>query len=106
MDPTPTPASERSELMAGFGWAWATLIGSIVLAVAVGFALSAASGSGEGAFLAGTLPPMAMLGLLASLYFSGRKRQALGVLAAFGTMFAVVLLGVAACFGIAGVSSF
>ena len=47
-----------------------------------------------------------MLGLLAASFFSGHKRFAGGVLAGFGSMFALTLLLVAACFGLFAVNGF
>jgi hypothetical protein len=106
MDPTEDPGS--SDLRNGFALAWGVAIASIVAAVIVSIALGAAfeGGRGERGFIAGVLPPLALLGLLAGCWFNERKRMALGVLAAFGSMFAVLLLGVAACFGLIGFGGF
>jgi len=87
----------------GFALAWGVGIGSAVIAFALGISLGNLPGSTNAAFAAGMLPPIALLGLLAIAHFSGLKQMAAGVLAAFGAMFALVLLGVAACFGIVGI---
>jgi hypothetical protein len=108
MDPRPLQDPERTEFRNGFALAWGVAIASIVLAVLAGTVLGGlASGSRGGmAFTAGVLPPLALLGLLAGCWFTGRRRMASGILAAFGAMFAVVLLGVAACFGMIGLGGF
>jgi hypothetical protein len=108
MDPSPMQDPDRSELRRGFALAWGVAIASIVLAVLAGMAIGAVSPgyrAGRG-FIAGVLPPLALLALLAVCWFGGRRRMAQGVLAAFGAMFAVVLLGVAACFGMIGLGGF
>ena len=88
----------------GFAAAWGVGIGSTVLAFALGIALGEMDSGGTSAFAAGMLPPVALLGLLVGARASGLKEMATGVLAGFGAMFAVVLLGVAACFGIVGIA--
>ena len=102
-DPLDTP-------LAGFGWTWATALASIVLAFAVGWWVDRRMGmtysSDHWSLLAGMIPPLSLLGLLAGSWFSGRKRMAQGVLAAFGSMFAVTLLLIAGCFGIFGFAGF
>lgn len=102
-DPLDTP-------MAGFGWCWAAALGSTVLAFVVGWLIDRRMGvtysSDHWSLLAGMIPPLSLLGLLAGSWFSGRKRMALGVLAAFGSMFAVMLLLIAGCFGIFGFAGF
>jgi inner membrane protein involved in colicin E2 resistance len=106
MDPMQEPG--RSEFRNGFALAWGVAIASLVLAFMVAMVLGNVPGSGSEslAFFAGVLPPLALLGLLAGCWFTDRRRMAHGVLAAFGTMFAVVLLGVAACFGLVGFGGF
>jgi hypothetical protein len=111
MDQNDAPRPDTGPSMrAGFGWAWATAVGSVVLAGLIGFALGQArlgsGGRGDIAFVAGAIPPVALLGLLAISWFGGYRQMARGVLAAFGSMFAVLLLGVAACFGIFSISGF
>lgn len=104
MDNEPASPGDRSELRAGFAWAWATAAGSLLLAGLVAFAIGQLHTGGNSTLMAGTIPPLALLALLAGTWFGGKRDMARGVLAAFGTMFAVVLLGVAACFGIFGIS--
>jgi hypothetical protein len=104
----PNDEDDRSGLRTGFALAWGVAIAAIVAAIVLGSLLGAAFGGRSGArgFIAGMLPPLALLGLLASCWLTGRKRMASGVLAAFGTMFAVALLGIAACFGMIGFGGF
>ena len=103
----PNHEDDRSELRTGFALAWGVAIAGIVAAVALGALLGGVSGGRGGlGFAAGMLPPLALLALLAGCRLTGRKRMASGVLAAFGTMFAVVLLGIAACFGMVGFGGF
>jgi hypothetical protein len=103
----PTNETDRSQLRTGFALAWAVAIASIVLAAILGTLLGAGPDSRPGlGFAAGMLPPLALLGLLAGCWLTGRQRMAHGVLAAFGAMFAVALLGVAACFGMIGFGGF
>jgi cytochrome bd-type quinol oxidase subunit 2 len=106
MDPTDDPGS--SDFRNGFALAWGVAIASIVAAVVVGMVLGEVleGRTAERSLIAGVLPPLAMLGLLAGCWFNERKRMALGVLAAFGSMFAVLLLGIAACFGLIGFGGF
>jgi hypothetical protein len=106
MDNDATPADPGPSMKAGFGWAWATAVGSLVLAGLIAFAIDRAHVGGDYALIAGVIPPVALLGLLAASWFGGYRQMARGVLAAFGAMFAVLLLGVAACFGIFSVAGF
>jgi hypothetical protein len=103
----PDNDEDRSQLRTGFALAWGVAIAAILAAIVLATVLGGLGGArGSLGFAAGMLPPIALLGLLAGCWFSGRRRMASGVLAAFGTMFAVALLGVAACFGLIGFGGF
>jgi hypothetical protein len=97
---TTTDSTNRSELLSWFGWTWLIAGLAIAMAAAAGFVLSdAIHGNSDRIFAVGVLPPLLLLGLLIYAWLSGRRQMALGVLAAMGSMFALVLLLVAACFG-------
>ncbi|MEZ5465200.1 MAG: hypothetical protein R3F22_08280 [Lysobacteraceae bacterium] len=91
---------------AGFGIAWAVLLVSGVASVIIGAILDETGMHGNEVLFLGLISPFAMLGLIAASYFSGHKRFAGGVLAGFGSMFALTLLLVAACFGLFAVNGF
>ena len=108
MEPAPTTGKdERSELLSWFGWTWLIAGLATAMAAAVGFVLSdAIRGNSDRIFGVGALPPALLLGLLTYAWASGRRQMAMGVLAAMGTMFALVLLLVAACFGLVASGGF
>jgi len=85
-------------LLAGVACAWALLI--FGYAIVVG-AFNAFDGidSGTGTLLL-ALPWLGMIGLMVWFAANGRPRSALGVLLGIGTIVAVALLLVAACFGL------
>ena len=101
---------ESNRFLVGFGAAWGTALAASVLAWAIAMVIEqrmhALGQYGEKPLLAGMLPPACLLGLLGWSYVSGRRELARGVLAAFGSMFAVVLLLIAACFGMFGFNAF
>jgi uncharacterized membrane protein YhaH (DUF805 family) len=103
---SPSEPPARSAMRDGFWWAWVIAIGSSVLAGALAFAIGQAHLGGDTALIVGALPPLALLGLLVGTWFGEHRAMAHGVLAAFGTMFALLLLGMAACFGLAGAGGF
>ncbi len=88
----------RGSLLAGVACAWALLI--FGYAIVVG-AFNAFDGidSGTGTLLL-ALPWLGMIGLMVWFAANGRPRSALGVLLGIGTIVAVALLLVAACFGL------
>jgi hypothetical protein len=95
--PADAPA-RRGSLLAGVACAWALLIGGYAIVVA---AFNAFNGidSGTGTLLL-ALPWLAMIGLMVWFAANDRPRSALGVLLGIGTIVAVALLLVAACFGL------
>jgi hypothetical protein len=102
MEPNPTPSSPTPQRL-GFLLAWGTLIGSTIAAVVLGMlidGLVASHSFVSRGLVAGMLPPLALLGLLGWAWFGGRREMALGIAVAFASMFALVLLGVGACFGL------
>jgi hypothetical protein len=116
IEPTPNKPrnGDSSKLLAWFGWTWLIAGAAIAIAFAGALMLSDAVRSGSmgnfsiGAFppavslalLMSAFPPLVLLVLLLYAWFSGRRRMALGVLAAMGCMLAMVLLLVAACSGL------
>jgi len=88
----------RGSMLAGVACAWALLI--FGYAIVVG-AFNAFDGidSGTGTLLL-ALPWLGMIGLMVWFAANGRPRSALGVLLGIGTIVAVALLLVAACFGL------
>jgi hypothetical protein len=106
MEPDPAPATMTPQ-RAGFLLAWAVLVGSIVVAIVIGVLVNAAAppnSYGTRGLIGGVLPPLALLGLLGWAWFDNRREMARGILAAFGAMFALALLGVGACFGLFALS--
>jgi hypothetical protein len=102
MDPNPAPTPSTPQ-RSGFFLAWATLIGSTIAAFVLGAVIDAAVPQGSyvsHGLAAGMLPPLALLGLLGWAWFGGRREMALGIAVAFASMFALLLLGVGACFGL------
>ncbi|HEU4663656.1 MAG TPA: hypothetical protein VFS55_06470 [Dokdonella sp.] len=95
--PTEDPR-RRGSLLAGVAWAWALLIGGHAVVVAT-YAGSGYIDDGTGALLV-ALPWLSMIGLIIWFVANGRPRSALGVLLGIGTIVAVALLLVAACFGL------
>jgi len=93
-DPDAEDAAKGS-FAAGFGLGWLIMIGSVIL----GAVLLAAN---AGALLQFLFP--GTLGVLAAsaigFAIKGRGRVAKGVVAAFGSLIALVLLLMAACFGL------
>lgn len=99
--PDPDP---RGSLAAGIGWFFACLIGGGIVAWVLYMAVVAAVPewryAGPMIVIPALLPWLAALALGIWLAGRGRTRTALGILVGFGILVAVVLLLVAACFGI------
>lgn len=99
--PGPDP---HGSLAAGIGWFFVCLIGGGIVAGVLRFAIVMAVPEWRYAgWLVGIpalLPWLAALVLGIWLATIGRTRTALGILVGFGVLVAVVLLLVAACFGI------
>ena len=93
----PQPQGQGS-LLLGVACAWGMLIGGYILAAML---LSIGNGGNQGSVvLLLALPWLGMLGLIVWFATTARPRSALGVLVGIGTIIAVALLLVAACFGL------
>lgn len=91
-------SAARGSLLLGVAGAWALLIGGYAVVIGI---FSAASNPGDAtAMLLVALPWLAMVGLIVWFAANGRPRSAIGVLIGMGSIFAVALLLVAACFGL------
>jgi len=93
----PTESWDRAGV--GFGVSWAALLVAVGIGFAIAIGMDAAGVHGSRPLLGGVLPPLLMLALLVAAVASGRRHFRSGVLAGFGSMFALTLLLVAACFG-------
>jgi hypothetical protein len=107
--PTPPPAEpDRGSILVGFFVGWGVLIASCIV---VGGAMA-----GFGAImgwnpvfgiltqLIGFLPIASLIGLIIWYAQRGKTRSALGVAATFGSLVALAILLVAACFGMLATS--
>ena len=108
--PPPVDAPDKGSLLIGFLLGWATMIGSSVhagAAVAVAGAMTNWN-SAVGLIIsaAGLLPIACLIGLIIWYAQQGKSRSALGVVAAFGSLLALCLLLVAACFGLISGTNF
>lgn len=101
-----TTPDKSDSLMLGFILGWATAVLSIVCAFVIGYVIEGISDRSDSSLLAGVFPPLCLLGLLGGGYLAGKRQLARGVLLAFGSMFAIFLLLVAACFGAFGIGGF
>lgn len=109
--PAPRERDPRGSLGAGIGLFFACLVGGGIVAWILRLAILAAvpdwTYAGPMFVVPALLPWLAALALGLWLASRGRKRTALGILVGFGLLVAVVLLLVAACFGIvAGMGGF
>ena len=103
------PVKPGISMMAGFGFGWLILIAAPVLSwLGVILAGDVVSSSSVFASLLlqflMTFPLLAVALLAAGFLLKGHKRAALGVVAATGSALALILLLVAACFGLLSVS--
>jgi hypothetical protein len=94
---TPEPAS-RGSLLLGVACAWGLLIGGY-LVVALLFSATPHVNEG-GIVLMLALPWLAMLGLIVWFAVNGKPRSAIGVAIGIASIIGVLLLLVAACFGL------
>lgn len=103
--PAPPPPSERDpragSLALGVALAWGiNVIGSIVI-FGIAILLSERSRSPSAPlFVLGWLPFLASVGLAVWMIVKGPRRTGLGIIIGIGSMWAVSLLLMAACFGI------
>ncbi|MFC3715478.1 hypothetical protein ACFONC_04865 [Luteimonas soli] len=109
--PAPAGSDPRGSLGAGIGLFFACLVGGGLVAWILRIAILAAvpdwTYAGPMFAIPALLPWLAALVLGLWLASRGRTRTALGILVGFGLLAAVVLLLVAACFGIvAGMGGF
>jgi hypothetical protein len=100
--PPPTPPADNGSLLVGFVLGWVAMIVGVVVN-ALFWALQSSLGLPGTDFVflgVGTLPLLAMVALAIWFGNQGKSRAVRGVLLAFGSMIGLVLLLVAACFGI------
>lgn len=109
----PGPASKdatRGSLLVGFLLGWAAIFGGYVAIGALFALLVNIVGSGGGSELYTVLPLLyvlpwgLVLGLIVWFAIKNKPRSALGVVLAIGSMIALGILLVAACFGIIALS--
>jgi hypothetical protein len=106
--PQPQPPADNGSLLAGFLLGWAAMIAGVVVN-GLFWALQSSLGlPGVGVLFlgVGSMPLVAMIVLAIWFANRGKSRSAAGVLLAFGSMVALVLLLVAACFGILATGGF
>ena len=103
----PQPAGNGS-LLIGFLLGWVAMIAGVVCNGVFWSLQSSLDLPGTDIFFlgVGSLPLVAMIALAVWFNSSGKSRSALGVLLAFGSMIGLVLLLVAACFGILATGGF
>lgn len=95
--PPPRPTTDtRGSLWLGFGLAWlVAIVGNVVALVIVG-----ASSGGASALTVLALPWLAEIGLIVWLAAKGKPRTASGVAIGLGTIIAIAVLLIAACFSL------
>jgi hypothetical protein len=99
-EPAPVPQPEpvnRGSLLLGVGCAWGLLLGGYAVVAAI---LLPGHVDGGTATLLLMLPWAAMIALIVWFATNGRPRSAGGVMIGIGSIFGVLLLLVAACFGL------
>jgi hypothetical protein len=105
-----TDAPDKGSLLIGFLVGWAVLIASTIVAGAVmagvGALMQFSSAFSLVASIAGLLPIGSLIGLIIWYAQQGKTRSALGVAATFGSLLALCLLLVAACFGLMSGTNF
>ena len=111
MPPRPPPADPRGSLGLGIALAWACLIaGYTICAFIVGAISSIDSHWGDSMIglivLIALLPWIAMVALIVWMASRGQSRTATGIGVGIASIFGVLLLLVAACFGILSSTNF
>jgi hypothetical protein len=101
----PPPGDERGSLLTGFLIGWVVLISSLVVVAVVFSVLGTMDSQGSGWIfgvfrLVGLLPFVSMVGLIVWFASKGKTRSAAGVGLTLASLIALVLLLVAACFGL------
>ena len=90
------PDKTSGSIWLGFGLAWLVVVGGpLVAAVLIG-----ASSGGESALTLLALPWLGAIGLFIGYLAKGRPRTAIGLAIGVGTILAIALLLVAACFSL------
>lgn len=106
----PPPDPSRGSLLVGFLLGWAVLVGGYVVFGFLVAILAQLGGSGvDGVMsavyvLGGSLPWVAIIGLIVWFAAKNKPRSALGVALAIVSMVGLALLLVAACFGLLAAS--
>ncbi|MEP6880989.1 MAG: hypothetical protein ABI866_03295 [Dokdonella sp.] len=103
------PVKPGISMMAGFGFGWLTLVAApvlswFVLIMADGVLQNSNAFGSLLALLLATFPLLAITALAIGFLLKGHPRAALGVAAAAGSALALVILLVAACFGLVGIN--
>lgn len=103
--PTPTPPPERAagtgSLALGVALAWLINIVGSAFIFGVMWLLTPRTGAAPAlGFTIGWLPLLVSVGLAVWMIVKGPRRTGIGILIGIGSMWAVTLLLVAACFGI------
>ena len=99
--PPPSPPPSRGSLGLGIALAWACLIGGYVLAFGLAGAIPQGVRSEVGPYvLLGLLPWLLMIGLIIFYVINNQPRTAGGIGLGMLSILALILLLVAACFGI------
>lgn len=111
-DQAPPPAApDKGSVLIGFVVGWGAMIASaIVVSVMMSGAGALMSGWNSAfsliAVIGGLLPFASLIGLIIWYAAKGKSRSAWGVVAAFGSLLALCLLLVAACFGLMSDTNF
>ena len=104
--PTPPPPGKdpaAGSLLLGFALAWLITIGGYIVLFGLLSAISTIFNPGALAFaglLVAIAPIAAVIGTAVRLLSSGRRRTAIGLFLGLGSMVAIGILLVAACFGL------
>lgn len=98
--PPATPAREDGSLALGVGLAWLINVGGGILVFILASMLLRASSGGMAIIAISWLPLLASIALAIWMITKGPRRTGIGIFIGIGSIFAVSLLLVAACFGI------
>jgi hypothetical protein len=108
LEPPVLPAPDKDSVLIGFLAGWGAMIGFSFLSGAI-VAVTGPLLNGSFAFsvislIAGLIPIAGLAGLMIWFAMKGKTRSVKGVVAAFGSLLALCLLLVAACFGLFALS--
>lgn len=111
LTPPPAATPDKGSVLVGFLVGWGAMIASTVVAGALMAGAGALMTGWNSAFsliamIGGLLPLASLIGLIIWYAMKGKSRSALGVAAAFGSLLALCLLLVAACFGLMSGTNF